>query len=155
MSYKCELVEQIPQPVLSVRTRAAVGDLPKVLGEKYGKIYQYITEIGEYPAGAPFVAYYNMDMEDLDLEIGFPVSKELDGREEIQAGMIPGGKQATCLYVGSYQQMEEPYNALMQWMKDKGYTATGVAYEFYLNDPAETPEDELQTRIAFPLVESR
>lgn len=40
----------------------------------------------------------------------------------------------------------------MQWIKENGHTPAGVVYEFYLNDPSETPENELQTRIVFPLM---
>jgi effector-binding domain-containing protein len=36
-------------------------------------------------------------------------------------------------------------------MEENGYQPTGVAYEVYLNDPDETPPEELQTQIAFPL----
>ena len=40
---------------------------------------------------------------------------------------------------------------MMEWVPANGYTATGVSYEFYLNDPEQTPENELLTKIVFPL----
>ena len=153
MSYNCKIEERGDQPVLSIRTRCAVQDLPDVLGRSYGAIAQYLGELGETPAGAPFSAYYNMDMQDLDLEIGFPVSGQLEGKGEIQAEVIPGGKMATCLYVGPYKGIEPAYNALQAFMDDNNSELTGVAYEFYLNDPGETPEEELETQIVFPLKE--
>ena len=151
MSYKCEVKEQTTQPTLAIRTRVSVQDLPQTLGEAYGAIAQYLGELGEQPAGPPFAAYHNMDMQNLDVAIGFPVSRKLAGRDDIQAGEIPGGKAATCLYVGPYAEIEPAYTALSEWMKDNGYKATGVAYEMYLNDPEETPPQELQTQIVFPL----
>ncbi|AEG58364.1 GyrI-like domain-containing protein [Desulforamulus ruminis] len=151
MNYPCELSDQPSQPVLSIRTRSAVENLPQVLGQAYLTVLRYLAEIGEQPAGPPFAAYYNMDMQDLDLEIGFPVAKALTGRNEIQPSEIPAGKQATCLYQGPYRQIEPAYQALMQWIQEKGLLPTGAAYEFYLNDPRETPESELLTKIAFPL----
>lgn len=92
-----------------------------------------------------------MDMQNLDVEIGFPVSKKLPGKDDIQAGEIPGGKAATCLYVGPYGEIEPAYNALLEWVKDNGYEASGVAYEMYLNDPQQSPPQELQTQVVFPL----
>jgi effector-binding domain-containing protein len=151
MSYQCELKERSAQPTLAIRTRAAVQDLSRVMGEAYGTIAQYLGELGEYPAGPPFAAYHNMDMQNLDLEIGFPVARELPGRGDIQAGEIAGGNAATCLYTGPYEDIEQPYEALSQWMEENGYQPTGVAYEMYLNDPQETPPEELQTQIVFPL----
>src|SRR5690554_1619214 len=96
MSYTCGIVKQSLQPVLSIRTRTAVNKLPKVLDEAYGSIMQYLEEIGEYPSGAPFVAYYNSDMQDLDVEIGFPVWEVLPGKNEIKPSEIPEGKHAVC-----------------------------------------------------------
>jgi effector-binding domain-containing protein len=151
MSYKCEVREQPAQPTLAVRTRTSVQELPQVMGQTYGIIAQYLGELGEQPAGPPFAIYHNDDMQDLDVEIGFPVARELPGEGDIQASEIPGGKRATCLYVGPYEEIEQPYNALGQWMGEHGYEASGVAYEMYLNDPGETPPEELQTQIVFLL----
>jgi effector-binding domain-containing protein len=151
MTHTCELVERSAQPTLSIRTRAAVQDLPAVLGSAYGKIRQYIVELGVPPGGAPFVAYYNMDMQDLDMEIGFPVLSTLPGRDEVQAGQIPAGKAASCLYTGPYNEIASAYNDLSAWITAQDLHPTGVAYEFYLNDPEHTPPAELQTLILFPL----
>jgi len=102
MQYKIELQEQPAQPVLSVRARAAVGDLPQVLGNAYGAIMLYLGELGIHPSGAPFVAYYNMDMQNLDIEIGFPVSDILPEKNDIKTGEIPAGKQVSCIHKGPY-----------------------------------------------------
>jgi len=151
MDYKCEVKELPAQPVLSIRTKSAVQGLPQVLGVSLGAIAQYLGSLGENPAGAPFVAYYNMDMQNLDIEIGFPVSCPLAGQGNIQPNQIFGGKLATCLYIGPYSDVGPAYDALTKFVKDKGVEATGVAYEFYLNDPQTVQASELQTQIYFPL----
>jgi len=151
MAYQCELKQKPAQPVLSIRTRTAVQDLREVLGKSYGSIMGYLMELGEQPVDAPFTAYYNMDMQDLDVEIGFPVGKALPTRGEIQASTMPEGQYASCVHTGPYSAIEPAYNALNAWIAQKGLEPTGVAYEFYLNDPTETPPEALQTRIVFPL----
>jgi effector-binding domain-containing protein len=128
-----------------------VQGLGSVLGESYGAIAQYLQELGEQPAGPPFAVYYNEDMQDLDVGIGFPVARELPGRGPIQAGELPAGKVATCLYVGPYSGIGSAYTALSRWIEENNYQPTGVAYEVYLSDPDETPPAELQTQIVFPL----
>ncbi len=92
-----------------------------------------------------------MDMQDLDMEIGFPVLSALPGKGEVQAGQIPAGKAATCLHTGPYPEIASAYNDLSAWITAQGLHPTGVAYEFYLNDPEHTPPAELQTLILFPL----
>ena len=105
MPYSCGIVEQSAEPVLSIRTRTPLQDLPQALARAYGAIGQYLGELGEAPAGPPFVAYYNMDMQDLDVEMGFPASHELPGRDDIQPGEIPAGKYATTDYPVSYTHL--------------------------------------------------
>ncbi|MHB0856726.1 MAG: GyrI-like domain-containing protein [Anaerolineae bacterium] len=150
-TYPCEIRVQLEQPTLFVRTTCSMEELPTRLGQAWGAVAGYLAESGEAPAGAPFAAYYNMDMQNLDLAIGFPVSHPLPGRGEIQSGMIPGGELATCLYTGAYGCLAAGYDTLTRWVNEQGREASGVAYEFYLNDPTETPEAELQTAIVFPL----
>jgi effector-binding domain-containing protein len=151
MSYQCEIKEQSAQPTLTIRATTPVQGLSQLLGKTYGAVAQYLGEMGEQPAGPPFVAYYNMDMQNLDIEVGFACAKKLPGRGEIQAGEIPAAKFASTLYTGPYDQCGPAYEALNQLVKESGHAATGVAYEFYLNDPQHTPPQQLQTLIMFPL----
>lgn len=149
MQYQFKLEEKAPQPSVSVRTRAAVGDLPQVLGNAYGDIMNYLLEIGAQPAGAPYVGYFNMDMQDLDIEVGFPVDGTVTGRGNVQPSQIPGGKQVSCLHTGPYSEVEPAYSGAMEWITANGLTSADISYEFYLNDPADTPESELLTEIVF------
>jgi effector-binding domain-containing protein len=151
MEYRCELLDRPAQPALVIRTRAPVQSLPQVVGQAYGAILQYAGRLGFQPSGAPFVAYYNMDMADLDMEIGFPFEQKPEGEGNVLAGEIPGGKAAACLHVGPYDQVGAAYEALQEWMQANGCVPAGVAYEFYLNDPGTTPPAELQTQVVFPL----
>jgi len=152
MSYSCEVKEMPAQTVLTVRTRTNVQSLPQFFGMAYGSIMQHLGKLGELPAGPAFAAYYNMDMENLDVAAGFPVAKKLNGDgDKVQAGEMPAGKYAACLHVGPYDTIAPAYNALIAWMQEHEYEATGIAYEVYLNDPAETPRTELKTQVMFPI----
>jgi effector-binding domain-containing protein len=151
MTYKCELVDQPAQPTLSIRTTTSIKELPQELGRAYGAIGQYMAQLGEQPAGAPYAAYFTFDMENMDIEIGFPVGGSLPGEGEIQAGKIPAGKIARCLYTGPYNKIEPAYNALTAYVEEQGHETTGIAYEFYLNDPGEVAPEELLTQIVFRL----
>ena len=151
MTYKCELVDQTAQPTLSIRTTTSIKELPQELGKAYGALGQYMGELGEQPAGAPYAAYFTFSMESMDIEIGFPVGGSLPGKSEIQSGEIPAGKIAQTMYTGPYNKIEPAYNALTAFVEQQGYEATGVAYEFYLNDPGEVAPEELLTQIVFRL----
>lgn len=151
MEYHCQLSERKEQPVLVTRLRTPVQKLPELLGKHFAAIAAYLQQLDKIPAGPPFVAYYNMDMQDLDIEIGFPVPPGLPAEGEIQSSSIPAGKAASCLYTGPYDQIEPAYSALSAWIDEQGLQPSGIAYEFYLNDPGSTPAEELQTQILMPL----
>lgn len=151
MNIEIIMTEEKEQPVLSVRKSMAVANLPQELGKAYGSIMSYLAETGQQPAGMPFAAYYNMDMENLDVEMGFPVAKPIAGKGEIKQSSVPAGKQASCMYKGPYADMAPAYEAMTKWISDNGYTPTGVCYEFYYNSPMEVPESVLLTKIVFLL----
>jgi len=112
---------------------------------------QYLGQLNEQASGAPFVTYYNMDMQDLDIDIGIPVAKKIADKDDIKLIEIPEGKYASCLYIGPYTGMAPAYELLTKYVEDKGLESTGIAYEMYLNDPAVVPPEKLQTQILFPL----
>ncbi len=151
MKYECKIIEQSEQPVLTIRTITAVENLPAFFGEAYGKIVRYLAEMGEAPAGMPYGAYYNMDMKALDVEAGFPVAKTLPEKNDIKSGSIAAGKFGVTVHIGSYDSVEPAYDALTAYIQQQGYEPSGIAYEYYLNDPNEDPKVEPQTEIRFPL----
>lgn len=152
MSTICEIKEQPAMPVLSVRTRCAVAELPQVLGQTYAKIEAYLAQNGAQPVYAPFVVYYNMDMDALDIDAGFPVAGGLTGLDEIQANELPAGRVLTARYIGPYEGMPEAYAAVDAFAQEHEIKRHGVVYEFYHNDPTITPPEQLITEIVFPLV---
>ena len=111
---------------------------------------EYLGELGAFLADVPYVAYHNMDMQNLDVEIGFPLSEPLPEKGEIQAGAIPAGKFIFCMYQGAYGEMEPVYAEMGKWIEDHHLTATGVTYEHYYNGP-EFPEKDLLTMVVLPL----
>ena len=151
MTHHSELLELQPQPTLNIRTRTPVSRLPNALGEAYKSIYEHLASIGELPFGAPYVAYYNMDMEDLDIEIGCPVARPLPARDTIKQGEIPGGRYGATTFTGPYHELSGAYEALTQWVQANKFDTTGTVYEIYLNDPGQVQPHELQTQLLFQL----
>ncbi|MFS0781962.1 GyrI-like domain-containing protein [Bacillus sp. 1P06AnD] len=145
-----ELLHQNEQNVLCIRTITSVEELPKLIGESYGKLAAYLKELNEVLAEVPYVCYHNMDMGALDIEIGFPVTGVLPGKEDIQTGTIPAGKRIFCMYRGPYQLLEPVYQEMDEYLKKHSYEPVGTAYEFYYNDMS-FPEEELLTKIVMPI----
>lgn len=147
MAITCALVELVPQPSLSIRVITSAQDLPDVFANGLSEIMQYLQEFKQQIAGHPYTIYYNLDARNLDVEFGIPILRRFSGRDHIQASQTPGGKAVTCLHVGPHSEVEPYYRALVEWVKDNGYKASGLTYEVYLNSPKSTQSEKLQTQI--------
>ena len=151
MGYLMQIVETEKQPVMSVQTTTSVGKMPEVVGAVYGQIVGYSGKRAENHWGQRLLPCYNMDMEHLNVEIGFPVAAEMEGRGDIQLRWIPAGKKATGYHKGPYNEIGILYDKLGSWITGKGYEPTGVVYEYYFNSPEEIPPSELLTKVEFLL----
>lgn len=60
-------------------------------------------------------------------------------------------KAITTIYQGPYKDIEKAYIPMMDYLAENKLESTGIYYEYYLNDPADTPENELLTKVIFPL----
>jgi effector-binding domain-containing protein len=151
MGLDIKLVELGAQPVLFVRARVPFDELSLHIGESSRQIAQYMEELGEKPAGPPYTAYYNLDMLDLDVEMGFPVAMKLPEKGDIKPGEVPGGSYVSFMYKGPYGMMEKIYMEIFRWMEEKELEPAGVYYESYYNKPNVVPDRELLTRISIPV----
>jgi len=151
MTVKCEKVQQPERHALVVRTRTPVEQLPQTLGAAYGQIGALMGEYGVQPADAPYVVYYNMDMQDLDVEIGFIFDKPLEGRGDVKPVVYPPMAVATATHKGPYESLKPTYDALSAWVQKQKLEPTGVVFEYYPNDPGEVAPEEILTRIEFIL----
>jgi len=151
MSYNCELSAIDPHSALVIKSRVHVEHLPDVFASSFASLVEYLEELGEDIIGPPFAMYYNVEMEDLDVEMGLPVARALPGRENIIHREISIPKAASTIHTGPYEEIESAYLALAEWMGNNGHEPEGGSYEFYLNDPGTTDPEELQTVIFIPV----
>ena len=148
---RIETIKRSKQPVLSIKTTTNMEKLPMLIGEIYGKIESYLKEIGEFPEDIPFVRFFNMEIENLEVEIGFPVYKELPEKGDIKFDYLPEMKAVYSMYLGPYQEMETSYNEVMKWIETNNLIPDGTFLEYYYNSPEEVSEDNLLTGVIIPL----
>lgn len=98
----------------------------------------------------PYCAYYNMDMQDLELEIGFPIATAIEGKGDVQPSELRGGNWATLMNIGPYDSVGPSYEKLTKAIAERGTEIIGPAYEFYFDGP-ETPPERIRTLIGFPV----
>lgn len=151
MDYTIEVIEREAMPALTIRKTVSADHLRHEIGSAYAAIASYLKELGVNDSGRPFVAYFNMDMQHLEVEMGFVLSVDIPGYGDIIGEKIPAGNWVSFIHKGSYKEMGHGYAAATRWMKEHAIQPTGIVYEHYLNDPTVVPESELLTRVEFAI----
>ena len=151
MESKIELKNVEAKPVLSVRVVTTMENLPGLINDSYRRIADYLSELGETPADAPFAAYHRMDTQSLDIELGVPVSGNLPGKDNIKAGETASGDAVVYLHEGPYTDLKPVYQKLFDWIGENNCKPKGLYYEYYFNSPGDVAEKNLSTRIVIPV----
>ena len=130
-------------------------DISTVTTEGLGRVFQFLADQNIQMAGAPYLVYKNgnADFTQFDVEMGIPVLEEAAVSGEFFMSKTCEGKAVCGTHKGAYKDIEPLYMAMMQYIAENSLESTGLYYEFYINDPADTPESELLTSVVFPVKE--
>lgn len=145
-----KVVEVKEQPVLSIRETTSMSSMPEKMGEIFSEIYAFMQKKAITPVGPPFAYWHGMDSGTADMECGSPVSESAKGEGRIKSSKLPGGKAATALHIGPYDQLGEAYKAVESWISDNGYQIAGSPWESYLTMPDVEPS-KIRTQIYWPV----
>lgn len=79
------------------------------------------------------------------------VDADVAGTGRLPVVEIPGGLVCWLTHRGAYAELGLAYHALSAWAQEHGHEQRDALREIYLNDPAETPVEELITEVILPL----
>jgi effector-binding domain-containing protein len=149
-----EVTDQKSQLAVAVKKEnATMAEISVLATEGLQKIFGFLAQQGVKIAGAPYLAYKNgnADFTQFDVELGIPVSEKIAVNGEFFMSKTCEGKAVTATHKGAYKDVEVVYTALMGYMAENKLESTGVYYDYYINNPADTPESELLTQVVFPI----
>jgi len=124
------IIKDIPDMlVATVRFKGRYDETGKALG-KVGKYYM------KYINGKPFRLDHDGEYkeENADMEIGFPVKKDLN-INEIASGILKGGKALTLIHNGSYESIGRSYKKIVDFINNNKINVLNPAREVYIKGP--------------------
>lgn len=151
------LAEQPEYCILAIRkTIDFMVEFSAFSQQSFRKISSYLEERKLLCAGAPIVCFHNMDLDNLDVEVGFPVANHtvfnyMDEENEILKKIVPIQKIITAIDLGPYELQDSTLEELFLWAKDRGYELHGDIYYQYLND-LNRPSSEYLTKMMLPIL---
>ena len=152
MAYEIEVRELQPQATLAVRVSVPMSAISTVMGEVFGELYGYMGRAGLTPAGMPYARYHSFGAEEIDMEVGAPVSGVAEGEGRMVPGELPGGPAAVTWHIGPYDTLAAAYDAITAWMGQQGREPAGAPWEAYWTGPdTVTDPAEYRTEVFWPI----
>jgi effector-binding domain-containing protein len=149
MTYAVYERDVAPQRVATIRERVPMSEVGKHVGAGFGEVARAAEIAHAKIDGMPFTIIHGPEGVQMDLELGFPVTGDVDvGR--VHTSTMERARVAATLHIGPYSEVGPAYEALTTWIGEHHGTVTGPPREIYLNDPM--TGDEPQTEIEMPFV---
>lgn len=144
-------IQDVPlQPTLVQRFRVAPDQIGGKLAQVLPAVFNYAMSKQLGP-GQPFVRYLAVGAE-LDVEAGVPVTEHSEGDGATVGSSLPAGRTAVTTHRGPYTELSSTHEALQAWVKGQGLEPAGGAWEVYITDPTEEPdESSWLTKVYLPL----
>jgi effector-binding domain-containing protein len=127
VAYNVQLQTSPGQPIAVVRRRAAARDLPKVVPEACGVVWNVLR--AQQIKGGRHVAIY-LDGQ-INLEVGAEVDTPFAGHGDVIGSSIPSGTVATTTHFGPYRQLGRAHEAICDWCANHGHALAGPNWEIY------------------------
>ena len=107
---------------------------------------------GVNPAGNAMVVYTSTDDTGFTFLAQIPVEQDVKNlAKDMSMGKSPEGKALKFVHRGSYDNMDNTYEAITNHLEEKKLEAKDTFIEEYLTDPLKTAEDKLVINVYVPL----
>jgi effector-binding domain-containing protein len=92
----------------------------------------------------------------VDSEAGIFLKEPVTATGDVRVYELPAATVASAIHVGSYQRLQEAYDALLRWVGDNGYQVAGPIRELYLQNsqPVRQDDESYITEIQVPIMTS-
>lgn len=131
------------------------SDISAAMGETFQSVIGFMGGKQIAP-GAALSVYTTYDPETMTFRAGFSVSPDDAAKAEgaVKAATTPAGRVLTFTHVGPYAELRNSYAKMMTYMDSNGMKPAAPSWEIYVNDPATTPSDKLETKVFVSFTEN-
>ena len=122
------------------------------LMDSFKALNALLEKQGIKPAGNVMIVYTSTDDTGFTYLAEIPVDQEPKNlAKNMSMGQSPEGKALKFVHRGSYDNMDNTYEAITNHLDDKKLEAKDTFIEEYMTDPLKTAEDKLVINVYVPL----
>jgi effector-binding domain-containing protein len=151
MEYDIRLEQHRGLPLAVVRRQASTNELPRVVPEACGTVWNVVRAQQVAGAGRHVAVYWD---DQINLEVGVELAAPFAGYGEVVGSATPAGPVATTTHYGPYGQLHHAHEAICRWCASNGYTLAGPNWEIYghWNDEWNSDPAKIRTDVFYLLV---
>ncbi len=124
----------------------------ETLIDSFKKLVALLDKQGIKPSGNSMIVYTSTDDNGFTYQAEIPVDQEPKNLpKDTSIGKTPDGKALKFVHRGSYDNMDNTYEAITNHLDDKKLEAKDTFIEEYITDPLKTAEDKLVINVYVPL----
>jgi effector-binding domain-containing protein len=147
-----EQITLAPKTVIATKGTANWDTAYETLVASLKTLSTTLEKQGGKAAGNSMIVYTSTDDTGFSYLAEIPVEQEpKDLPKTIAVAKSPEGKALKFVHRGSYENMDNTYEAITNHLDDKKLEAKDTFIEEYITDPLKTPDDKLVINVYVPL----
>ena len=141
-----------PKTVVIIKGNASWDSAFDTLIDSFRSLSALLDKQGIKPAGNSMIVYTSTDDAGFTFLAEIPVEQDPKNlTKDMSMGKSPEGKALKFVHRGSYDNMDNTYEAITNHLDDKKLEAKDTFVEEYVTDPLKTAEDKLVINVYVPL----
>jgi effector-binding domain-containing protein len=146
-------VKLAPKPIVFVAGSGTWDKAYDTLTEAFKKVSAYLSTAGLKAAGPAMTIYTATDDTGFDFKAAIPLAEppKSPPTQDIKVGQSPEGRVLKFVHRGTYDELNQTYEAITNYLDEKGLDAQDLLIEEYLSDLGTTPDSKLVVNVFVPL----
>jgi effector-binding domain-containing protein len=138
--------------VVAIKGNANWDSAFETLIDSFKALTALLDKQGIKPAGNVLIVYTSTDDTGFTFIAQIPVIQDVKNLgKNMSMGQSPDGKSLKFVHRGSYDNMDNTYEAITNHLDEKKLEAKDLFIEEYITDPLKTAEDKLVINVYVPL----
>ena len=147
-----EEITVAPKQVLAFSGKANWDSAFETLMDAFKQMTALLDKQSIKPSGNPMIVYTSTDDTGFTFLAEIPVDQEPKSLPKAMSlAKSPDGRALKFVHRGSYDNMDNTYEAITNHLDDKKLEAKDTFIEEYMTDPLKTAEDRLVINVYVPL----
>ena len=140
---------------MQTTSRPEPAAMSEAMGKAYFQILNYIDRAGLAVAGAPLSITRTFSGAELGFDAAIPVRGVTPATprsdNSVMLGQTYEGMVIRVKHVGSYRALTMTHRKISAYLAAHGIERNGAAWESYVSDPGDVPEEQLITYVYYPI----